>query len=124
MIVGGGTLAAILISFPLKNVVGVFKILKNVFGAEISDAGAYISACVRLAHKARKESILNLQNDAQNVKNRIMQMGLQLVIDGQPPEIVRAVLETELEVRVLIDRVVSRVECQRADGVAVGIFGG
>ena len=30
MIVGGGTLAAILISFPLKNVVGVFKILKNV----------------------------------------------------------------------------------------------
>ena len=97
MIVGGGTLAAILISFPLKNVVGVFKILKNVFGAEISDAGAYISACVRLAHKARKESILNLQSDAQNVRNRIMQMGLQLVIDGQPPEVVRAVLETELD---------------------------
>jgi chemotaxis protein MotA len=97
MIVGGGTLAAILISFPLKNVVGVFKILKNVFGREISDAGAYISAVVRLSHKARKESILSLQADAQNVNNRIMRMGLQLVIDGQPPEIVRAVLETELE---------------------------
>lgn len=97
MIVGGGTLAAILISFPLKNVVGVFKILKNVFGREISDAGAYISAVVRLAHKARKESILSLQEDAKNVNNRIMRMGLQLVIDGQPPEIVRAVLETELE---------------------------
>jgi chemotaxis protein MotA len=27
MIVGGGTLAAILISFPLQRVVGVFKIL-------------------------------------------------------------------------------------------------
>jgi len=35
MIVGGGTLAAILISFPLQRVVGVFKILKNVFGREI-----------------------------------------------------------------------------------------
>ncbi|HJP15193.1 MAG: MotA/TolQ/ExbB proton channel family protein [Nitrospinota bacterium] len=37
---------------------------------------------VRLAHKARKESILSLQNDAQKVNNRIMRMGLQLVIDG------------------------------------------
>ena len=52
---------------------------------------------VRLAHKARKESILSLQNDAQKVNNRIMRMGLQLVIDGQPPEIVRAVMETELD---------------------------
>ncbi|MBT3351094.1 MAG: motility protein A [Nitrospinaceae bacterium] len=97
MIGGGGTLAAILISFPLQRVVGVFRILKNVFGREISDASAYIAMVVRLAHKARKESILSLQEDAKNVNNRIMRMGLQLVIDGQPPEIVRAVLETELD---------------------------
>ncbi len=97
MIVGGGTFAAVLISFPLARVVGVFKVLKNVFGKEITDASAYIAAVVRLAHKARKESILSLQNDAQNVQNRFMRMGLQLVIDGQPPEMVRSVLETELE---------------------------
>ncbi len=97
MIVFGGTLAAILISFPLPRVVGVIRVLKNVFRKEISDAGAYISAVVRLAHKARKESILSLQNDAAKVKNRFLGMGLQLIIDGQPPELVRAVLETELE---------------------------
>lgn len=96
MIVGGGTLAAILISFPLQRVVGLFKILKNVF-AKDTDAGAYIAVVVRLAHKARKDSLLSLQGDATNVKNRMMSMGLQLVIDGQPPEIVRAVLETELD---------------------------
>ncbi len=97
MIVFGGTLAAILISFPLPRVVGVIRVLKNVFRKEISDAGAYISAVVRLAHKARKESILSLQNDAEKVKNRFLGMGLQLIIDGQPPGLVRAVLETELE---------------------------
>ncbi len=32
----------------------------------------YISAIVRLAHKARKESILSLQQDAANVNNRFM----------------------------------------------------
>ena len=97
MIVFGGTGAAILMSYPLQRVVGVFKVMRNVFRREISDAGAYISAIVRLAHKARKESILSLQQDATNVNNRFMRMGLQLIIDGQPPELVRAVLETELE---------------------------
>ena len=97
MIVFGGTGAAILMSYPLQRVVGVFKVMRNVFRREISDASAYISAIVRLAHKARKESILSLQQDATNVNNRFMRMGLQLIIDGQPPELVRAVLETELE---------------------------
>lgn len=96
-IVFGGTGAAILMSFPLQRVVGVFKVLRNVFRREISDASAYISAIVRLAHKARKESILSLQQDATNVNNRFMRMGLQLIIDGQPPELVRGLLETELE---------------------------
>ena len=97
MIVFGGTGAAILMSYPLQRVVGVFKVMRNVFRREISDAGAYISAIVRLAHKARKESILSLQQDATNVNNRFMRMGLQLIIDGQPPELVRGLLETELE---------------------------
>ncbi len=97
MIVFGGTLAAVLISFPLPRVVGVFRVLKNVFRKEISDASAYISVVVRLAHKARKESILSLQNDVEKVKNRFLSMGLRLIIDGQPPELVRAVMETELE---------------------------
>ncbi len=97
MIVFGGTIAAALISFPLSRVVGVFRVLRNVFGREIADASAYIAAIVRLAHKARKESILGLQGDVEKVNNRFMRMGLQLVIDGQPPELVRAVLETELE---------------------------
>lgn len=97
MIVGGGTIAAALISFPLPRVIGVFRVLKTAFGREIADPSAYISAIVRLAHKARKESILSLQEDAARIKNRFMRMGLQMVIDGQPPELVRAVLETELE---------------------------
>lgn len=97
MIVGGGTFASALISFPLPRVVGVFRVLRNVFRREISEPGAYISAVVRLAHKARKESLLSLQRDATTVNNRFLRMGLQLVIDGQPPEVVRAMLETELE---------------------------
>ena len=44
----------------------------------------------------------------------------------RPHELPRDVLEAELEVRVLVDRVVAGVEGQRADGVAlaVGDLGG
>ncbi|MEE9275467.1 MAG: MotA/TolQ/ExbB proton channel family protein [bacterium] len=97
MIVGGGTFASALISFSLPQVISVFGILKGAFGREIADPGSYISALVRLAHKARKESILSLQQDAANINNTYLKLGLQLVIDGQPPELVRGVLETEME---------------------------
>ena len=97
MIVGGGTFAAALISFPLNRVLSVFRVLRNVFQGEIEDPGAYISAIIRLTHKARKESILALEGDVRKVRNRFLRRGLELVIDGQPPEVIRAVLETELE---------------------------
>ena len=40
MVVGGGTLSAILISFPLPKVVGVFGVVKNIFTREDSDSSA------------------------------------------------------------------------------------
>ena len=39
----------------------------------------------------------------------------------RPDELARDVLETELEVRVLIDRVVARVERERTDGVSLPV---
>ncbi len=57
MIVGGGTFAAALISFPLNRVLSVFRVLRNVFQGEIEDPGAYISAIIRLTIKrARNRS--------------------------------------------------------------------
>ncbi len=75
MIVGGGTFAAALISFPLNRVLSVFRVLRNVFQGEIEDPGAYISAIIRLTHKARKESILALEGDVRKVRNRFLRRG-------------------------------------------------
>lgn len=104
MIVFGGTLASVLVSSSLSQMFAAIRILKNPFGARTSNASAYISVLLRLAQKARKESIQGLRDDAGKVKNPFLQTGLQLLVDGRPPELVRSVLETELE------RLISRHE--------------
>lgn len=53
---------------------------------------------VELAQKARREGLLALEEDARNIDDPFLQKGLQLVVDGTEPEIVRAVLESEIAV--------------------------
>jgi Flagellar motor component len=53
---------------------------------------------VELAQKARREGLLALEEDARNIDDPFLQKGLQLVVDGTEPEVVRAVLESEIGV--------------------------
>jgi len=96
MIVAGGTLAATLISYPLKNVVGVFGVLKKAFFNKMQDPTEIINILVRFAEKARREGLLALEMDAEEIDDKFLQKGIQLVVDGTDPELVKSILETEL----------------------------
>ncbi len=97
MITFGGTIAATFISYPLPRVIKVFKVLKNIFKSEKNEYNKYIRLLISLSIKARQNSILSLEADLKKIKNRIISIGLQMVIDGSPPELIRDVLETEIE---------------------------
>lgn len=97
MITFGGTLAATFISYPLPRVIKVFTVLTNVFKSEKSEYNKYITLMINFAIKARQNSILSLEPDMQRIKNRMIRVGLQMVIDGSAPELIRDVLETETE---------------------------
>lgn len=95
MITLGGTLAAILISFPLPRVLRVAVASLQIFRKDIERPLWAIAIIVKLAIKARQQSLVSLEKDQKTVKNRFLRMGLEMVIDGHPGEIVRDVLETE-----------------------------
>jgi len=97
MITLGGTIAATFISYPLPRVIKVFTVIKNIFKSEKNEYNRYIAIIIALALKARQNSILSLENDLRKIKNRIIKVGLQMVIDGSPPDIIRDVLETEID---------------------------
>lgn len=96
MIVFGGTLAALLISYPLPRVLKVTGVLLQIFKKDVQHASWVIKLMVELSFKARQQSLLALDEELNKVDNRLVKLGLELVIDGQPANMIRELLETEL----------------------------
>lgn len=97
MITFGGTIAAIFISFPFSRVVGVLRAVTQAFRKDIQQPSWVIGLMVRLAFKARQKSLLSLEEDVNAVNNRFIRLGLEMVIDGHSSELIRDVLDTELD---------------------------
>jgi chemotaxis protein MotA len=97
MIVVGGTLGATMINYPLKEVLGVFKIVQNALLVKTVGVRELITRFVELANKARREGILSLESEMEGLKDEFFQKGLQLSIDGLEPEQIREIMETELD---------------------------
>lgn len=97
MVVVGGTLGATLVNYPLKEVLGVFRIVQNVLLVKTAGARELIPRFVALANKARREGILSLEAEMEGLEDEFFQKGLQLSIDGFEPEQIREIMETELD---------------------------
>jgi len=96
MITMGGTIAATFISFPLPRVMSVTKVLINIFKQDIQKPSTYIGRVVNLAFQARKESLLSLDKETKKIRNRFLRKGIEMIVDGTPPEMIKEVLETEM----------------------------
>ncbi len=97
MITFGGTFAATMIHYPLPQIKSIAPILKNVFTTSPETPNAAIDILVNLAEKARREGLLSLESDVEMTENVFLKKGIQLVIDGTDPELVREIMEIELE---------------------------
>jgi len=97
LITVGGTFGIILINYPLKDVLGLFGVVRNVFFSPKRDARGLIPTFVDFAARARREGILALESLAGDLEDPFFRQGLELVIDGLEPQSIREILETEIE---------------------------
>lgn len=95
LIVVGGTIAATLIMFPLKVVLGTAKIGLKTIMAKVPSPIDTIEEIVKLADLGRREGLLALEKA--QVDDAFLQKGLRMVADGSTPQMVRAVLDTEID---------------------------
>src|SRR5919202_4788692 len=96
MIVFGGTLGTLLVSFPLERVTKLGKVLGVAFHqAEISERDL-LNLFVKLAERARREGLLALETEAQAIEDHAIQKGVLLVVDGTDPELVREIMEADV----------------------------
>ncbi|MDY0042447.1 MAG: motility protein A, partial [Desulforhabdus sp.] len=97
MIVVGGTLGATMVNYPLKDVLGVFKIIKNVFFTKVWSADQVIDKFIEFSNISRKEGMLALEGHIDELQDNFFSKGLQLSIDGMQPEAIREIMEIEID---------------------------
>lgn len=96
-LMGGGVSAAVLISFPLANVLKTPKIFMQVIFDPGHSLKELISEIVELAEKARRDGILALESALEHVHDPFLKKGIQLAVDGTDPELIKVILSEEMD---------------------------
>src|SRR5512133_95371 len=96
IIIFGGTIGATVASFPLSVVKNVPRLMIIAFTNQTYEIPMVIKQLVQFSERARREGILCLESELVNVKDEFLRYGLQLVIDGTDPELVRDTLQTKI----------------------------
>lgn len=121
MIVFGGAFAALLINFPLKNVLGGFGVVLKCFLYKLPDTFATIEQLKEMAGVAKKDGLLALEGRLEEVSDDFLKRGIESLIGGASPEQIRASLE--LEVSYIDQRHMLGKKMVDAAGAAAPAFG-
>jgi len=96
LIVLGGTIAALLINFPMERVLGVLKVLPLTFQAKSFDPVPIVTQLVEMADAGAKRGAAALEQMSSELPDPFMRQGMELVASNAPDDQIRYVLETEL----------------------------
>lgn len=99
MIILGGTIGAVGVSYPINELKRIPKILKVFVSPQKRDLAALVNFFKDISYKTRKNGLLSLETEISedDSMDPFIKKGLQLVVDGVDPQGVRGILELELE---------------------------
>jgi chemotaxis protein MotA len=97
IIIIAGTAGATMASCGMDGMKKIPALYKLVISAEPVDVQGRVSLLVSLAEQARREGLLALDAQIADIEDEFTKKGLQLVVDGTDPELVRAILEAEID---------------------------
>jgi chemotaxis protein MotA len=97
IIIFGGTSGVTLASVGMESMKKIPALYKMVMNAEPPDVQAQVELLVSLAEQARREGLLALDAKVAEIDDEFTRKGLQLVVDGSDPDLVREVLEAEID---------------------------
>jgi chemotaxis protein MotA len=97
IIICAGTFGATMASVGMESMKRIPALYKRVFSTEPLDTQGRIDLLVSLAEQARREGLLALDSRIGDIDDEFTRKGMQLVVDGTDPELVREVLEAEID---------------------------
>ncbi|MDR0554652.1 MAG: motility protein A [Treponema sp.] len=113
VLVGGGSLLAILdlpsflmvvlgsyfalsTATSLSDWLGIWAILGRTFNVPVFNETAIIQKMIAFSEKARREGLLALEDELEDLDDEFMKKGLRLVVDGTDAAVIRDLMELEL----------------------------
>lgn len=97
MITVGGSICSMMVSYPFARLLKMWDFAKIALFIPRYNPGELIITLVSFSEKARREGLLALEDDLDELEDLFLRKGIQLVVDGTDPELVRRIMETELE---------------------------
>jgi chemotaxis protein MotA len=124
VIVLGGTIGAILLQTPVPVFVRAMRMLGSIFMPPQIDGDAAIAKIVSGSQTARRDGLLGLENAIQKESERFTRKGAEMLVDGNEPDVIRSILETEIDSRESLDMQAAKVyEGMGGYSPTIGILG-
>lgn len=95
LIVLGGTFLVVLMKFSMSQFFGAFKVATRAFIYKLEAPEDVIPQIIELSTIARKEGMLALEQA--EVKNSFLKQGIDMLIDGTKPEVIKNLLMKDMQ---------------------------
>ncbi|MBQ7955818.1 MAG: motility protein A [Lachnospiraceae bacterium] len=96
LITFGGAFFAVMTQYSMQDYIAGWKSIALVFKVPTANTAEVIQKIIDLSNVARKEGLLSLEEAAADLDEPFLRKGILLIVDGTDPELVRAIMETEL----------------------------
>ncbi len=97
LIVVFGSIASLLVAYPLDRVKAAGKVAKHAFLHVPRKPDQVLTLMKEMSSRARREGVLVLEEMAAKQEDEFLKKGIQLVVDGHDPEAVEEVLYAEID---------------------------
>lgn len=98
LVVGGGTIGAVLMQFSVAQFLGAMKVGMKALFYSLASPKELIETTIDLANTARKGGLLALEE--KETGNSFFQMGIQMMVDGHEPDVVRQTMVSDMNLTV------------------------
>lgn len=105
----GGGLASTLIQFKLKDFLKIFKLTGLAFLNKNANPLDTIALMVKLSEKTRREGLLAIESELEQIEDPFIRRSLQLVVDGVESETIKDYMNMEI----------SNLESRHSSGIAI-----
>ncbi len=96
LITFGGSFLCILASYQMQDYIAGLKSISLIFKVPQINTPDVIRKIIELSNVARKEGLLSLEEASSEIEDSFLRKGILLIVDGTDPELVRAIMDTEL----------------------------